>query len=134
MKRRTFIQSTAGIIGTTALATTASADKKKVSKSQIVHSVYFWLKEGLTEKEITAFTAFFEALRAIPDVISLKYGRPAQTNPRPVVDQSWTYNLIVVFEQMDHINIYENHPIHLKAIEDFSSNWTKVVVYDTLLD
>ncbi|WP_270088757.1 Dabb family protein [Sphingobacterium sp. SYP-B4668] len=134
MKRRTFIQSTASLIGTTALTTTVSADSNNVVKSQIVHSVYFWLKEGSTEKEITAFAAFFEALKTIPDVVSLKYGRPAPTNPRPVVDQTWTYNLIVVFDHMDHINTYENHPIHLKAIKDYSSNWTKVVVYDTLLD
>ncbi|MGJ1268911.1 Dabb family protein [Sphingobacterium spiritivorum] len=138
MKRRKFLQSTAATIGTSALAVSAFAQSKSsfavVENGQIIHSVYFWLKEELTAQQVKDFTKFFEALRKVPNIKSLRYGRPAETSKRPVVDNSWTYNLIVVFEKMEYINTYETHPIHLKAIEDFSSNWTKVLVHDTQLD
>jgi len=100
----------------------------------IAHYVLFWLKEGLSEQEINDFAHFFEELRPIPGIKSLHYGRPAETHPRDVVDNSFTYNLLVYFDTMDAINVYETHPIHLEAIEKYSKFWTKVVVHDSWLN
>lgn len=99
----------------------------------IAHYVLFWLNDGLTEQEIDDFTGFFEELRSIPNIKSFHYGRPAPTHPRPVVDNSFTYNLQLQFDSLEHINVYENHPIHLKAIEKYSKFWHKVVVHDSVL-
>lgn len=109
--------------------TTTTMENKEV----IAHYVLFWLKEGLSEQEISDFTGFFEELKTIPGIKSLHYGKAASTHPRDVVDNSFTYNLLVYFDTMDEINTYETHPIHLAAIEKYSKFWTKVVVHDSLL-
>lgn len=100
---------------------------------QITHYVLFWLKDGLSDEEVDNFANFFEELKSISSVKSLHYGRPVATTPRPPVDNSFTYNLMVLFDTMDELEDYENHPIHLEAIEKYSQYWEKVVVHDSLL-
>lgn len=63
----------------------------------------------------------------------MKYGKPAPANPRDVVDNSFSYNLIVSFANMDDLNNYEVHPDHLAAIDKYKDKWTKVEVRDTML-
>ncbi len=99
----------------------------------IAHYVLFWLNDGLSEQEINDFAEFFEELKGIPGIKSLHYGRAAATHERDVVDNSFTYNLLVYFDTMDDINTYETHPIHLAAIEKYSKLWNKVVVHDSWL-
>lgn len=130
MERRNFIK--AGVVAASS-ATMLSCSKSEAAYGPIIHSVYFWLKEGVTVEEVADFVNFFEALRPIASIQTLKYGKPAPVNPRPVVDNSFTYNLIVSFANMDDINDYENHPIHLAAIEKYEKFWTKVEVRDTML-
>ncbi|HTM97976.1 MAG TPA: Dabb family protein [Pedobacter sp.] len=98
---------------------------------EITHYVLFWLKNDLSEQEIKEFTNFFELLKTIPIVKSMRYGRPAKTNQRGVVDNSFTYNLIAIFENLHDIGIYETHPIHIAAIAQYSHLWDKVVVHDS---
>jgi hypothetical protein len=104
---------------------------KNLVSEEITHYVLFWLKEGLSEQEVDEFIGFFELLRTISTVKSLQYGRAAQTNQRGVVDNSFTYNLIVTFENLQDIGIYEAHPVHLTAIEQYSHQWEKVIVHDS---
>jgi hypothetical protein len=100
----------------------------------IAHYVLFWLREDLTEQQVKDFAQFFEDLKAIPGIKSLHYGGPADTHPRDVVDNSFSYNLVVYFDTMEDLEVYENHPIHLEAIAKYSPNWTKVVVHDSWLN
>lgn len=109
--------------------TNATMENKEV----IAHYVLFWLKDGLSEQEISDFANFFEELKPIPGIKSLHYGRAANTNARDVVDNSFTYNLLVYCDTMEDINTYETHPIHLAAIEKYSKFWSKVVVHDSVL-
>lgn len=113
--------------------TTNETSEVMENKEVITHYVLFWLNEGLSEQEITDFAGFFEELKAIPTIKTLEYGRAAQTHDRDVVDNSFTYNLLVRFDTMDDINTYETHPIHLEAIEKYSKFWNKVVVHDSVL-
>ncbi len=97
------------------------------------HYVLFWLKEGLSEKEISDFSGFFEELKKVPTIKSLHYGRSVNSTPRDVVDNSFTYNLLVHFNTLEDLEVYGTHSIHLKAIEQYSHFWQKVVVHDSLL-
>ncbi len=99
----------------------------------IAHYVLFWLNDGLSEQEISDFANFFEELKTIPEIKSLHYGRAAATHARDVVDNSFTYNLLVFFDRMDDINVYETHPTHLAAIDKYSKFWNKVVVHDSVV-
>ncbi|MFS0490941.1 Dabb family protein [Leadbetterella byssophila] len=130
MNRRDFV---GGLALSGGLLTACGAPKNEASLGGVLHYVLFWLREDLTEKEVEDFVAFFEELRKIPEIKTLNYGRPAATNPRPVVDNSFSYNLIVTFDSLKEVGVYENHPIHLEAIKNFSHFWTKVVVHDTTL-
>ena len=130
MQRRKFIKQ-AGL--TVAAAGTGGGLLAMEEKSIIAHYVLFWLNDNLSVQEINDFMGFFEELKTIPGIKSLQYGRAAETNPRPVVDNSFTYNLLVFFDTMEDIAVYETPPIHLKAIEKYSKFWNKVVVHDSLL-
>lgn len=134
MNRRNFTNKLSLGLGAAALLSARPKAGNEPEFSRIVHYVLFWLKEGLSEKEVNDFTQFFEELKRIPGIVSLKYGKPAKTNPRPVVDNSFSYNLIVTFENLEAVNVYEHHPIHLNAIEKFKHLWTKVVVHDSFFD
>lgn len=136
MERRTFIKNVAGTaaVGGVLSSTIPSALASTIKQQEmIVHYVLFWLREDLSEQEIKDFTGFFEELKKIPTIKSLHYGPAANTNKRDVVDNSFSYNLLVHFKNMDDIGVYETHPIHLAAIEKYSKNWTKVVVHDSIL-
>ena len=141
MKRRQFIKkaglsvAVAGSAGAFLQASAALPKKEHAmaNQEQITHYVLFWLNDDLSEAEIAGFAGFFEELKRIPEVKSLQYGRPAPTNPRDVVDNSFTYNLLVRFDSMEAINIYETHPIHLAAVEKYSKYWNRVVVHDSVL-
>lgn len=132
MKRRNFVGNLALSGGGLAALQACKTENQMPEIKGIVHYVLFWLREDLTEQEEQSFTAFFEELKRIPGIKSLSYGKPAATNPRPVVDNSFSYNLIVIFDSLKDVGVYENHPIHLEAIKNFSSFWTKVVVHDSL--
>jgi len=132
MKRRKFISTTA--LGTSlVLLNNSSNATENINAEEITHYVLFWLKKDLNEKEINDFAGFFELLKVIPVVQSMKYGKAAKTNQREVVDNSFTYNLVATFKNMTDINVYESHPIHLDAIKKYSHFWDKVVVHDSML-
>lgn len=130
MKRRNFLLAPMVLITAPTWANTVQSDEE-IQPSTIVHVVNFWLKKDLSEKDKKNFIGFFEELRKIEVIKTLNYGIPAKTNPRPVVDNSFDYTLIVTFKDLKDITTYETHPIHLKAIEKYQHLWTKVMVKDT---
>ncbi|WP_286769240.1 Dabb family protein [Sphingobacterium sp. 40-24] len=130
MKRRNFLLAPMVFVTAPTWANNVQSDED-IQPTTIVHVVNFWLKKELSEKEKKNFVGFFEELRKIDVIKTLNYGVPAQTNPRPVVDNSFDYTLIVTFKNLKDITIYETHPIHLKAIEKYQHLWTKVMVKDT---
>ncbi len=105
----------------------------QLKKGTIIHVVYFWLKEGITEEEEKDFLRYFEILETIPQVQTLNFGKPADTTKRDVVDHSYAYNLICTFKNLEDITIYENHPTHVAGAKKFSKYWTRVAVKDTLI-
>lgn len=132
MKRRKFIATTA--LGTSIVLLNNDVNARQIDQTEeITHYVLFWLKKDLSDKDIKDFAGFFELLKKIPVVKSMKYGKSASTNQRDVVDNSFSYNLVATFKDIAAINIYENHPIHLDAIKKYSQFWEKVVVHDSLL-
>jgi hypothetical protein len=137
MERRFFLKS--GLAATGLLASNISLvgahaqNKEELQSGTIIHSVYFWLKKGISKADEQQFLAFFEVLRKLPGVKSLIYGKAAGTTKRVVTDNTFDYNLIVTFENLEAIKIYETHPDHLKGAEAFSKYWDKVQVRDTVM-
>lgn len=142
MERKKFLKSLvlAGAAGTV-LASCANTEKeiKNMETSDgfkagyIFHSVYFWLKDGIQEKEEKDFLNFFEILKKVPGVESCHIGKPAGTNARDVVDNSFSYHVMLTFSSLEAITKYENHPDHLAGIDQYSKYWKQVEVRDTVL-
>jgi hypothetical protein len=94
------------------------------------HSVYFWLANPDSEEDKAEFEAAVKKFIDNSAYVKTKYlGTPAGT-PREVVDNSWTYNLIVTFDSKEDHDLYQAEQVH----EDFRNGsahlWTKVLIYD----
>jgi len=99
----------------------------------LVHSVFFWLKEDLSDEKEAAFLQGLISLKQISSVQSMTYGPPAPTEERGVVDRSYSYALAINFEDVAAQDAYQVDPIHTKFVEDHKDKWTKVIVYDHMV-
>lgn len=107
--------------------------EKEVVSPTFVHTVFFWMKEDLSDEEAKFFESELEKLGQCPTINSYKYGKPAGT-PREVVDNSYGYAWIVDFATSEDQDAYQEEPIHLEFIDNCKDLWTRVQVYDTILD
>ncbi len=119
------------IIALIALSSCQSSDSKALN-SNFVHVVYFWLNnpdDADDRKEFeTALSTFLES----SEYAKTKFiGVPAMTD-REVVDNSYTYSIILSFNSKEEQDKYQAEPVHLKFIEDAKHLWSKVQVYDSL--
>ena len=93
-----------------------------------VHSVYFWLKKGLSQEELKKFVDRGEALKKISSVRQGYFGTPAATD-RPVIDRSYSYGLVVSFDDAKGHDAYQVDPIH-DRFRELAPLWDKVIIYD----
>ena len=96
----------------------------------LIHSVFFWLKEDLSESDRAAFLEGCRSLSKVSTIKNCYIGPPASTEDRNVVDHSYSYALLVHFDDQAGQDAYQTDPIHLKFVEDHKDKWTKVIVYD----
>jgi hypothetical protein len=96
-----------------------------------VHCVYFWLKEDLAFDDMARFEAGLQSLVDIGSVRSGWYGTPAATD-RPVIDRSYSYGLVVVFDDEAGHDAYQVDPSHDAFRQRFSPLWNDVRIYDFL--
>lgn len=95
-----------------------------------VHVVNFWLKAGLSAEEEAQFVNGVKSLGNIVTLRSFNVGKPAATD-RPVIDRSYNYCLLTVFDDIAGHDVYQEHPVHLKFIEDCKHLWDRVLIYDS---
>lgn len=133
VNRRNFLNKmVAGIsfFGLFLIAKTTKAADMKFSKI-FVHHVFFWLKNPESMDDRKAFENGVEALLKVPVIKASHVGMPVLSE-RDVVDDSFTYSYMVMFDSAEDQTIYQTHPIHLKFIEDCAHLWDKVIVYDAM--
>lgn len=116
--------------GLFSLTKTGQAAEIKLSKT-FVHHVFFWLKNPESETDREAFERGVNALLKVPVIKTSHVGKPVLSD-RDVVDDSFTYSYMVMFDSSEDQEIYQTHPIHLKFVEECSHLWSKVVVYDAM--
>lgn len=97
----------------------------------LIHTVVFWLREDLTDEERMAFVEDNRSLITIPSVKRLYFGPPAPTEPRPIVDSSYDYLLILHFDDLAGQDAYQVDPLHEKMLEEHRDKWTRILVYDS---
>lgn len=95
----------------------------------LVHSVFFWLKDDVSQQKKDFFVSQLETLKQITSAREVFTGAPADTD-RPVVERSYNYALTVIFDDMTAHDKYQSDPIHKNFISNCSEMFAKVVVYD----
>jgi len=93
------------------------------------HHVLFWLKSDITATQKEAFLKGLQSLEGIETIQQMFIGTPAPID-RNVVDKSYTFSLLVLFEDIEAHNIYQTHAIHLAFLSQFKVFFEKVVIYD----
>ena len=104
----------------------------EISETNFIHTVYFWLKDGISIQEKSTFVAGLLDLGQAPSIGKFFIGTPADTD-RDVIDSSYDYAWIVHFANAEDQAIYQTDSIHLDFIEKYNTLWEKVVVYDSEL-
>src|SRR5436190_774057 len=114
------------------LAATASATEMKKDKNVLVHHVFFWLKNPQSIEDRDKLLKGVKALAKIETVRMIHVGVPASTEKRDVVDNSYHVSELMFFDSVEDQKIYQDHPLHQKFVQECSSLWEKVIVYDTM--
>jgi len=125
--RREFIAA-ASLLAATPLITDKMTNKN--TTPQLVHHVFFWLKNPGSETDRKKLIEGLETLKAIKEVKQLLIGTPASTEKREVVDNSFDVSELMYFDNVDGQNAYQVHPVHKAFVEKYSHLWNKVIVYD----
>ena len=128
--RRTFIATAAAIGSFT--AANALSPMEPNNKKQLTHQVFFWLKNPDSKEDLNRLIAGLKTLEKIETVKKLYIGVPASTEKREVVDASFSVSELMFFDSVEGQNVYQEHPIHKKFVEQCSGLWKKVVVYDSI--
>ncbi len=96
------------------------------------HCVYIWLKHPDSQEDRKRFeTSLRKFLNTSQYAKTNFVGTPPKA-VRDVVDDSFTYNLIVTFESAEAQQSYQEEEAHLVFIEECKELWQKVVVYDAI--
>ena len=102
---------------------------KEGSTVILVHSVYFWLKPELTPEQLADFAAGLRSLAAIEAVKTIYVGKPVPSD-RPVVESSYTYGLVIGFDDQQGLDAYQVHQVHVAFVKRFKPYWNQIKVYD----
>lgn len=97
----------------------------------LIHNVYFYLNEDVSQEEIEQFEAGLEVLLNIPEIHKAEMGIPAETKVRDVTDHDFVYSIYTRFKTMGDYEIYAEHPDHKEFIKEYSHLWSNVKVYDS---
>ena len=110
-----------------------SCQEKREIQYDFCHHVYFWLNNPDNPAEREEFEKGLAELLEIQEIKMYHIGIPESgTAGRGVVDGSYTYSYMVFFDDLDGHDIYQDHPVHLDFVENYSHFWSKVVVYDSV--
>jgi hypothetical protein len=99
-------------------------------RAVLIHSVYFWFKADADPERVAEFEAGLKRLITIPQVQQAYLGKPEKTPPRPVIDQSYDWALVVHFANLADHDVYQEHAIHQEFLDRFAATWQRVQVYD----
>lgn len=120
---------------TTLLGTGLAASALPVpapEKKQLVHHVFFWLKNPDSKEDRDKLVEGLQTLSRIETIRKLHIGVLASTEKRDVVDTSWQVSELMFFDDLAGQAAYQSHPIHLAFVKNYGNLWSKVIVYDAM--
>ncbi|MEW7291875.1 Dabb family protein [Aquimarina sp. 2304DJ70-9] len=120
------------------LSSVAQIDKGQIPqtekiKGNFVHTVLFWLNNPDNLKDRKTFEdGVSTLLKQCKFIASSHIGIPADTATRPVVDDSYTYCVVITFTSKEEHDAYQIDPLHTSFVENNKNLWNKVLVYDSV--
>jgi hypothetical protein len=96
----------------------------------LLHHVLFWVKPETTTEQKAAFKKGLESLTGVETVKTLYVGTPILSINRPVVDTTYTFSLVIAFDDLAGHDVYQTHPVHKAFLDSFRQYFEKVVIYD----
>ncbi len=97
----------------------------------ISHDVYFTLKDRSPKARKDLVDACRRHLTGHAGVASFACGARAEGLARPVNDLEFDVGLHLLFEDRASHDRYQEHPRHLRFVEENKAGWAKVRVFDT---
>lgn len=110
-----------------------SASRVHAADPAIGHMVFFQLKENTKENRAKLVAACEKYLKDHEGVIYFSAGARADEFDREVNAKDWDVALHLVFKDKKSHNKYQDHPLHIKFIEENKATWKSVKVYDSHL-
>lgn len=102
-----------------------------MKQGNFTHTVFFWLKNPENQEARAAFEKSLLSFINQSIYIKTKHvGIPAKTD-RAVIDNSYTYSLLLTFTTKNEHDKYQEEPNHKQFISEVSHLWKNVVVYDS---
>jgi hypothetical protein len=132
--RKTLILGCFLAVGAVVLAASLSIGSTKVAQGpQLAHMVYFKLKDssGANRAKLSAACKLF--ISGHEGMVSFATGTLAGDFNRDVNDRDFDVSLHLVFINKEAHDKYQEHPRHLKFIDENKENWEKVRVFDSYL-
>lgn len=124
-----------GLLLAAILLSTTSCNENREIQYDFCHHVYFWLNNPESPADRAEFEQGLNSLLEIEEIRLYQIGVPEPgTADRGVVDGSYTYSLLVFFDDINGHDIYQDHPVHVKFVEDYQHLWNRVVVYDSVVE
>lgn len=108
-----------------------SQSKEQTFDHAFAHVVYFWLKNPDSKADRAKFEASLQKFLDNSQYAKTKFiGKPPKAI-RAVVDDSFTYSLILSFDSAEAQAAYQVEPPHLVFVNECEELWEKVIVYDS---
>lgn len=127
VNRRKFIATAAALAAAPALLAQSTSQPPAM---QVVHHVFFWLKNPGSVADRQQLIEGLRTLKQITQIKQLQIGTPASTEKREVVDNSFDVSELMYFDNAADQDAYQVHPVHKAFVDKYSHLWQKVIVYD----
>lgn len=101
------------------------------NRTLLAHNVYFSLNDNSEAAKENLVAACKKYLNGHPGTVFFAAGVLARDLDRPVNDRDFDVSLHIVFEGKEAHARYQKAERHLKFIEENTSNWKKVRVFDS---
>ena len=96
-----------------------------------VHHVFFYTPATASDADKAKLLEGLQTLRGIPSIRMAHIGTPALTS-RAVIERTYTYSWLCLFDSAEEEAHYQQHPIHDEFRNQYACYWEKVVIYDAI--
>lgn len=119
------------LIAFSCITALAYAGARKEGEEQVMHDVYFSLKDSSAGARDALVAACYKYLKDHPGVVSFAAGTRAEDLKREVNDLAFDVSLHILFRSKADHDRYQTNERHQQFIRENQGNWARVRVFDS---